>query len=251
MFFLAYGVVCYLAFLGAFLYLMGFVEGMVVPKGINDGAVVETANAILVNLGLIALLGVQHSVMARPTFKNWWTRFVPRPIERSTFVLITSAIFALMFWQWRPLPDVVWSAAHPALHNGLLGLSFAGWGLVLYSSFLIDHFDLFGLRQVWFHARGRPYAHPPFAMPALYRLVRNPLMLGFLIAFWSAPVMTQGRLLFCAGMTIYILIGVAFEERNLAEILGDDYRRYRARTPMLLPWPRGGARSPSALNAEN
>lgn len=232
-----YGLSCYLIFFGTFVYLAGFVEGLLVPRDINNGPASPMGIAIATNLGLIGLFAVQHTIMSRPGFKRWFTSIVPVQAERSTFVLVTSLILMLMFWQWRAMPEVVWEVANPSARTALLAISLGGWGLALYSSFLIDHFDLFGLRQVWLHFRGKAYTHPTFRQPMLYRMVRNPLMLGFLIAFWVAPTMTQGRLLFAAAMTGYILIGIQFEERDLSKLLGEAYQQYRARTPMLIPMP--------------
>ncbi len=250
--YLIYGVLCYFAFFGTFLYLIGFVEGAFVPKGIDDGVAAPFGQALLINALLVALLGVQHSTMARPGFKKWWTQIVPKPIERSTYVLITSALFCLIFWQWRPITDVVWYVEHSTARTTLIAISLLGWAMVLYASFLIDHFDLFGLRQVWLYYTGRPYVHPSFKRPLLYRFVRNPLMLGFLIAFWCTPNMTGGHLLFCVLFTTYILVGVSLEERDLERLLGEDYRRFRAQTPMLLPWPRkqSAAESQSSATAD-
>ncbi len=241
-----YGAACYVLFVITFLYMMGFVANLVVPKSIDSGSAGPLSQAILINLSLPGLFAVQHTIMARPAFKRWWTRFVPAQIERSTFVLVTCLILFAMVWQWRPMTASVWSIENQAARCAIWSLHYLGWAIVLYSSFLIDHFDLFGLRQVWLHLRGQPYAHAPFAMPWLYRLVRNPLMLGFLIAFWATPEMTQGHLLFDAATTGYILIGIQFEERDLIRILGEDYRRHRANTPMLLPRPR---RRPVAVPA--
>jgi protein-S-isoprenylcysteine O-methyltransferase Ste14 len=233
-----YGVIAYSAFLAAFLYLIGFVGNFAVPKSIDSGAQGAEATAILVNLLLVGLFTVQHTIMARPGFKSWWTRVVPAPMERSTFVLVTSLLLGLLYWQWRPLPGTVW-LVEPALLRGILtGVSFVGWGMVLYSSFLIDHFDLFGLRQVTLHLRGRPYRYHPFMERSLYKIIRHPLMAGFLIAFWATPTMTEGHLLFAGLMTAYVLFGIHVEERDLLRMLGEDYRRYHARTPMLIPGPR-------------
>jgi protein-S-isoprenylcysteine O-methyltransferase Ste14 len=188
-----------------------------------------------VDLALLAAFALQHNVMARLAFKRWWTRFVPEPIERSTFVLLASLLLCLLCWQWRPLPEPVWEIEAPALRAALTALSLAGFGLVVLASFVIDHFDLFGLRQVWLHVQGRPYRHPPFQARSLYRWVRHPLMLGFLVAFWSAPTMSQGRLLFAAVTTAWIVVSIRIEERTLLAMLGEDYRAYRERTSMLLP----------------
>lgn len=230
-----YGVIAYGAFFVVFLYMIGFAGNMLVPKSIDSGAPGPIGLAILVNVALVGLFAVQHSVMARPAFKAWWTQFVPKPVERSTFVLLSSLILALLFWQWRPLPAIVWHFEDPLARTLLIGLSFLGWFAVLYSSFIIDHFDLFGLRQVFLYLRNRPYTHPPFAVRSLYRIVRHPLMVGFLIAFWSTPTMTAGHLLISVLLTGYILIGVTLEERDLARMLGSDYSLYRAQTPMFVP----------------
>lgn len=247
MFVMLYGVIGYLSFVVAILYAICFLGGFLVPKTVNSGEVEPWVRSVVIDSLLLGLFAVQHTIMARPAFKKWWTRIVPVAIERSTFVLVASLILILLFWQWRPLPGVVWSVEHEFAKPLLVGLSLVGWALVFYSSFLIDHFDLFGLRQTFFHWRGRTYTHPTFQKPLLYRLIRNPLMLGFLIAFWSTPVMTQGHLLFAGLATAYIFVGVRFEERDLLRILGEDYRRYRQRTPMLVPWPRKNAPTESSM----
>ena len=237
--FLAYGVVAYFAFFATILYMIGFMGNFGVPKGINDGETGPLGLAMAINLGLVLAFGVQHTIMARPAFKRWWTAHcIPKPVERSTFVLVASAILAATFWLWRPIPGTVWSVESAAGQAVLYGLFAAGWGLVFYSSILINHFDLFGLRQVFLYFRNRPYTHIPVKVVSLYKLVRNPLMLGFLVAMWATPVMTAGHLLFAAAMTVYILIGIQFEERTLARELGPEYQAYRARTPMLVPVPR-------------
>lgn len=235
---LVYGVVSYAFFFVTFCYAIGFVENLVVPKGINDGTVESPVRSAIINVLLLGLFAVQHTIMARPAFKTWWCRAVPRPMERATFVLVATAILALMMWQWRPLPEVVWQVQMPLLRSIMLGISLGGWLLVLYATFVIDHFDLFGLRQVWLHYRGIEYHHPPFAERSVYRIVRHPLMLGFIVAFWALPTMTQGGLLFAVVTTAYILVAVKIEERDLVALLGEPYSDYRRRTPALIPfWP--------------
>jgi protein-S-isoprenylcysteine O-methyltransferase Ste14 len=230
-----YGLLAYLLFFAAILYGIGFVGNLVVPKGIDGGVAAPRSTAIAVNVSLLLLFAVQHNVMARPWFKDWWTRYVPRPIERSTFVAAASLILLLLYWQWRPMPDVVWHVDNAIGRGVLWALYFTGWAIVFASSFLIDHFELFGLTQVWNHLLGRDPAPAPFSERSLYRWVRHPLMLGFIVAFWSAPTMSQGRLLFAVVTTLWILIAIQIEERDLVEGLGEPYRRYRERTPMLLP----------------
>jgi len=232
----AYGAAVYGLFLVTFMYMMGFVGDVFVPRTVNTGGrASSTTGAFLINAGLLSLFVIQHTIMARRGFKQWWTRIVPAAIERSTFVLATCAVLWTLIWQWRPIPGVAWQLEHPALRFALHALYAGGWLLVLYSSFLIDHFELFGLRQVVMALRGRPHPNPVFVTPWLYRLVRNPLMLGFLIAFWSRPTMTFGSLQFAMMTTAYIFFGVWMEERSLLATLGDEYRKYRERTPMLLP----------------
>lgn len=231
-----YGGACYAAFLLTFLYAIAFVAGMGVPKHIDNGAATPLATALMIDVALLALFAVQHSGMARPAFKRWWTRFVPQPIERSTFVLVSSLVLALLFWQWCPLPQMVWQVDNGLARGLLWGISLLGWGLVLTSSFAINHFELFGLRQVWLHARRSSPKDEPFVLRAMYRIVRHPLMLGFLIAFWVTPDMSLGHLLFAAVVTGYILVAIRFlEERDLIAIHGDAYRDYQRKVPMLLP----------------
>jgi protein-S-isoprenylcysteine O-methyltransferase Ste14 len=235
---LAYGVASYVVFLASFLYAVGFVGDFLVPKSINSGMRGPLAVALLVDLLLLALFALPHSIMARPSFKRWWTRFVPPPVERSTYVLTSSLLLGLLFWKWRPIPVVIWQVAHPLgrwLLHAVFGL---GWIVVLLSTFLIDHFDLFGLRQVALHASGRAYTPIAFQTPGLYRYVRHPLMLGFLLAFWAAPTMTGGRLLFAAGTTAYILLALSWEERDLISLYPERYEAYRQQVGMLLPLPK-------------
>jgi protein-S-isoprenylcysteine O-methyltransferase Ste14 len=235
---LLYGAACYAVFLATFLYAIPFVAGFGVPKHIDNGVPTSLPLAMAINLVLLTLFALQHSVMARPAFKRRWTRFVPPVVERSTFVLATSLVLALLFWQWRPLPLRLWDVEGDAARWALYGLSAVGWLLVLASTFLINHFDLFGLRQVWRHARGQgPAPEAPFVVRALYRIVRHPIMLGFLIAFWATPTMSLGHLLFALVTTGYILVAVKFlEERDLVAQYGEAYRDYQRRVPMLLPW---------------
>lgn len=235
-FIFAYGLVAYFSFLVAILYAIGFVGNLVVPKGIDAGTPGPVSQAILINVLMLAVFAIQHTIMARFAFKAWWTKIIPEAAERSTFVLITSSILLFTFWQWRPMPEVVWRVDSQLFQYVLYAVYALGWGLVFYSSFLIDHFDLFGLRQVYLCLIGKEYTNPPFAQPMLYRLVRNPLMLGFLLAFWSTPLMTRGHLLFTVVTTLYIFFGIYMEERGLLTVLGEDYRAYRARTPMVIPF---------------
>ncbi len=231
----AYGAFSYVFFLGVFFYLIGFVGGFLVPHTIDAPPGFPLARALPVNLGLLLLLAVQHTVMARPGFKQWWMKIVPEPIERSTYVLLTNLIFVLLFWQWRPVTDVVWHVDN-AVGSGLLWAVFAaGWGLVLYSTFLIDHFDLFGMRQVWLHARGQPYAPPQFQVASFYRFVRHPLLLGWMIAFWATPHMSVGHLTFAVVTTAYMLIAIQIEERDLTTQHGEPYAQYRRQVSMLIP----------------
>ncbi len=231
---LLYGVVCYLIFLAVYAYLVGFLWSVGVPKAINDGAP-SGALALLCDLGLIALFGLQHSVMARPSFKSLWITIVPPAAERSTYVLLTSGALALLFWGWQPMPAALWDVRGTALGAVLTGCSAAGWILMAVSTFLIDHFALFGLKQTLFAFLRRELLEPEFMIRGPYRVTRHPLMLGFLIAVWTTPWMTGGHLLFAAAMTAYMLIGLHHEERDLLAAHGEAYAQYQRETPMLLP----------------
>jgi len=243
-----YGACCYALFLVTFLYAIGFVTGAWVPKHIDSGENGSLATALAIDLGLLGLFAVQHSGMARPGFKRWWTRLVPATVERSTYVLVSSLLLLALFWFWRPLPQALWEIEHPAARMAIYGVSMLGWLLVLTSTFLINHWELFGLRQVW--RSGQPLEkalEQPFVIRALYRIVRHPMMLGFLIAFWAAPTMTLGHLLFATATTAYIVVAVRYlEERDLLTQFGETYRQYQRRVPMLLPI---GRRSPTPVDA--
>ena len=243
---IGYGAVCYVVFLAAFLYAIGFVGNLIVPRSIDNGDAASIGEAMVVNVQLLGLFAEQHSVMARPAFKRWWTRLVPKTIERSTYVLFSSLVLFLMFWQWRTMPAIIWDVAWTPGRILLWVLFAAGWVTVLLSTFMISHFDLFGLRQVYLAWRGTPHTDLEFRTSLLYRVVRHPLMLGFIVAFWAAPTMTAGHLLFAVATTGYILIAIQLEEHDLNAMLGERYRDYRGRVPMLIPGlhRRGGHAAP-------
>jgi methanethiol S-methyltransferase len=236
--FFVYGTVAYVIFLATFLYAIGFVGNFGVPSRLDGPATGPVGRALAINLGLLALFAVQHSLMARPAFKAWWTRIVPPPIERSTYVLFSSVALGLLFWLWQPMGGEVWSVENPTGRSILLGLFAFGWGLVLVCTFLINHFDLFGLRQIWLQLVGRPYTGLVFVTPGPYKLVRHPLYVGWLFAFWMTPTMTLAHLVFAIMTTAYILIAIQLEERDLVREHGARYENYRDRTPMLLPFAR-------------
>ncbi len=234
-----YGIATYAFFVVTFLYAIGFVGNLVVPKSIDSGASTPVAEALIVNLLLLVIFALQHSVMARPAFKRWWTRIVPEPIERSTYVLAATLALALLLWQWRPIADpVIWTVEGHAAAMALQAVFWLGWTVLLTSTFLLNHFELFGLRQVFARLLGHTIPEPEFRTPFLYRYVRHPIYVGTLLGFWATPHMTSGHLLFSAVTTAYILIGISFEERDLIAQFGNRYRRYREQVGMLLPWPR-------------
>ena len=234
-----YGLFCYLLFAAVFLYFIAFVSNVIVPRTIDDGPPAPVWLAVAIDLGLILLFALQHSVMARQGFKRRWARLVPAPVERSTYVLASTLALALLVWQWRPVPHLMWRVMDPFWGNLILALSLLGWLMVGLSTFLISHFELFGLAQVTRHLFRRQAKPAKLQTPLFYRLVRHPLYLAFLIAFWAAPIMTAGHFLFAALATTYICVGTVLEERDLVALFGEEYRRYRARVPMLLPlrWP--------------
>lgn len=235
--FFLYGVISYLLFLVAFLYAVGFVGNFILPKTIDSGSQGGTGAVLIVNLLLLSLFAIQHSVMARRGFKKWWTKFVPQPIERSTYVLFTSLILLMLFYFWRPMPDEVWNTQNTALGLILTILYFLGWFVVLTGTYLINHFSLFGLQQVYLNLKKREQQYPKFVTPFYYKFVRHPLMLGFIIAFWAAPVMTIGHLLFAVATTGYILIAIQLEERDLVYYHGEDYKRYQREVSQIIPMP--------------
>jgi protein-S-isoprenylcysteine O-methyltransferase Ste14 len=245
----AYALVAYVIFLGTFLYAIGFVGNFIVPKSIDSGVNAPLVPALIINSALLMLFAVQHSVMARPWFKRWWTKIIPAAIERSTFVMASNAALILLYWQWRPMTATVWSV-EGAGAAALQVLFWAGWGVVLVSTFLISHFHLFGLVQAHAHMKGRDIPDPQFTTPGFYKVVRHPIMLGFIVAFWAAPYMTLGHLLFALATTGYILVALQFEERDLVAMHGSRYEAYRQQVRMLLPLPKGARVAPKAPAGE-
>ena len=234
--FFGYGVVCYLVFFATFLYAIGFIGGFAVPTTLDGPADRPWPEALAINAGLLALFAIQHSVMARKWFKLQWTRIVPKPIERSTYVLFSSVALVVLFWQWQPMGGEVWTVESVPIAAALRVLFAFGWGLVLVSTFLIDHFDLFGLRQVWLYLVGGPYTARNFATPGPYRLVRHPLYLGWFFAFWMTPTMTVAHLVFAIATSVYILLAIQFEEHDMVREFGETYEDYKRRVPMLVPF---------------
>jgi protein-S-isoprenylcysteine O-methyltransferase Ste14 len=235
LFVLLFGAASYAVFFATFLYAFGFIGNVIVPKSIDSDPAVSFTQALLIDAGLLGLFALQHSIMARQWFKRAWTRIIPEPAERSAYVLLSSLALILLFWQWQPLGGIIWSLDNLVWQGLMYGLFAAGWLIVLVSTFMINHFDLFGLRQVWLYFRGKPYTPLQFRTPFFYRYVRHPLYLGWLLAFWCTPVMTAAHLFFAIMTTAYILIAIRFEERDLVSQHGDSYRSYRDRVPMILP----------------
>jgi len=242
----AYGVISYLIFFATFLYAVAFVGDLPVPKTIDSGPAGPLVTSLIINAALLSLFAVQHSLMARPAFKRWWTRIVPPPVERSTYVLFASLALIVMYVFWRPLPQVIWAAGPGYVGTGLTVLFWVGWAIVLISTFLISHFELFGLKQVWDRLRQRQAGENEFRTPGFYRIVRHPIYLGFILAFWATPTMTLGHLIFAVGTLGYILIAIQLEERDLVGAFGERYQAYRKQVGMLWPKLTGGSRKAEA-----
>ena len=235
---LIYGIAAYLVFLVAFLYAIGFVGNLFVPKTIDSGIETSVLYSVLINLGLLSLFALQHSIMARPAFKKWFTQIIHPAIERSTYILLSSLVLLLIYWKWQPMTTIVWET-QDSLAIILLGIYFLGWGIVFLSTFMISHFELFGLTQIYQNFKNRSITYPKFQVNWFYKLVRHPLMLGFIIAFWAAPTMTYGPLLFAAVTTAYILIAVKYlEEKDLKKLIGKDYENYQKNVPMIFPFTK-------------
>ncbi len=234
-----YGIIAYVLFLVAFLYAIGFVGNLLVPKGIDSGTETTLLNAVVINVILLSVFAIQHSVMARPAFKRWITKMISPAMERSTYVLLSSLALLLIYWQWRPITTVVWEVENPLLAYLLLGLFALGWLIVLLSTFMINHFELFGLKQIYYNLKQKQTSHAKFQTRYLYKIIRHPIMLGFIIAFWATPVMTVGHLLFTVVTTVYILVAVSYlEERDLRKHLGESYENYQKEVPMLIPYTK-------------
>jgi protein-S-isoprenylcysteine O-methyltransferase Ste14 len=247
---LAYGLVCYVLFVATLLYAVGFIGGFLTPTGLDGPREGSLAAALAIDGGLLLLFAVQHSGMARPGFKRWLTRFIPGPVERSTYVLLSNAALIVLFWRWRPLGGVVWELQDEGLRAAVSGVFAIGWATVLATTFLINHFDLFGLRQVWLAFRGVPYTELEFSTPGPYKLVRHPLYVGWLTVFWAAPTMSAAHLLFAVGTTAYILAAIRWEERDLVDAY-PEYASYRRQVPMLLPKLRVGSSEPARVSASS
>lgn len=239
-----YGLISYVIFFATLLYAIGFVGNLVVPKSIDSGHVGPVGQALIVNILILALFAVQHSVMARQGFKDWWTKIVPQPVERATYVLLSSLILILLFWQWRPMAGEIWSVDNAYGRGVLVTLYFAGWVILILATFNIGHFDLFGLNQVYCYLRGKERSPNVFKTPGLYRAVRHPIMLGWIIIFWATPRMTVGHLVFAAVTTAYIFIGIKIEERDLVGWFGEAYEDYRRKVPMVVPFLKGTQSTP-------
>jgi len=237
-----YGIISYVLFFGTFLYAVGFVGNLVVPKSIDSGVGGALLPSLLINAGLLTVFALQHSVMARPAFKKVWTKLVPKSVERSTYVLFASAALILVYWQWRPIPITIWNLENTALEPAMYGLYFLGWGIVLTGTYMISHAHLFGLQQVHQRLKNEKLTSPKFQVKGYYKVIRHPLMAGFLVAFWATPHMTVGRLLFAGASTGYILIALQLEEHDLISYFGDRYRMYREQVPMLIPGLKRKAR---------